>query len=292
MSIFSEDPNSSTFTDAVELCERMHSFSPLICSDRVDIYLPSRKEIIEIVEKLRSIIFPGFWGADGIPIKSLPYHIAYLLDSIPIQLKEQIKRGFCFTSPSVESSTWDCDSCEARAEEIVSKFMTELPELQRKLFIDARAAYNGDPASISVNECIYSYPGLFAITGYRIAHVLYKLDVPIIPRIITEHAHTLTGIDIHPGAEIGESFFIDHGTGVVIGETTIIGNNVRLYQGVTLGAKSFPLDENGNPVKGIPRHPIIEDNVVIYAGATVLGRITIGKDKVIGGNAWITKSVV
>ena len=153
------------------------------------------------------------------------------------------------------------------------------------------AAYEGDPALKSRDEAIFAYPGIFAVTNQRIAHELHVLGVPLIPRIITEHAHALTGIDIHPGAEIGEKFFIDHGTGVVVGETSRIGNNVRLYQGVTLGAKSFPLDEKGNPIKGIDRHPVVEDDVVVYAGATILGRITIGKGSSIGGNVWLTSSV-
>jgi serine O-acetyltransferase len=156
---------------------------------------------------------------------------------------------------------------------------------------DVQAAYEGDPAAKSPGETILCYPGVYAITNQRIAHELYALNVPVIPRIISEDAHSATGIDIHPGARIGRKFFIDHGTGVVIGETCIIGDGVRLYQGVTLGAKSFPLDESGNPIKGIDRHPIIEDNVIIYAGATILGRITIGRNSVIGGNTWVTESV-
>ena len=153
------------------------------------------------------------------------------------------------------------------------------------------AAFNGDPAAKSYGEIIFCYPTIRALTNYRVANQLLKLGVPLIPRILSEMAHSETGIDIHPGAEIGESFTIDHGTGVVIGETCIIGKNVKLYQGVTLGAKSFPLDENGNPIKGIPRHPIVEDNVVIYAGATILGRITVGANSTIGGNLWVTNNV-
>jgi serine O-acetyltransferase len=170
-------------------------------------------------------------------------------------------------------------------------FMERLPEIRRKLNTDVGAAFEGDPALHSPDEAIFCYPGFQAIISQRLAHELFKLGAPLVPRIITEHAHSLTGIDIHPGAAIGDSFFIDHGTGVVIGETCVIGNNVRIYQGVTLGAKSFPLDENGNPIKGIPRHPIVEDDVVIYSGATILGRITIGKGAVIGGNVWVTSDV-
>jgi serine O-acetyltransferase len=166
-----------------------------------------------------------------------------------------------------------------------------LPAIRHLLSTDAQAAYEGDPASISIGETIFAYPSLLALTYYRLAHELYIQKVPLIPRIITEIAHSKTGIDIHPGARIGERFFIDHGTGVVIGETTIIGRNVRLYQGVTLGARSFPLDKDGNPITGIDRHPILEDDVIIYSGATLLGRIRIGKGAVIGGNVWLTEDV-
>ncbi len=159
------------------------------------------------------------------------------------------------------------------------------------LATDVQAAYEGDPAATSPDETILCYPGVLAITSYRLAHELHVLGVPIIPRIITEHAHSITGIDIHPGTNIGESFFIDHGTGVVIGETSIIGNRVRIYQGVTLGAKSFPLDENGNPIKGIDRHPVVEDDVIIYSGTTILGRVVIGCGSVIGGNVWLIHNV-
>lgn len=178
-----------------------------------------------------------------------------------------------------------------KAAAITSELLSKLPRIQHTLATDVKAAYLGDPAATSTDETIFCYPGILAITYQRLAHELYLLGVPLIPRIITEHAHSLTGIDIHPGARIGERFFIDHGTGVVIGETCIIGKNVRIYQGVTLGAKSFPLDEKGNPIKGIERHPIVEDDVVIYSGATILGRVRIGRGAVIGGNVWITRDI-
>ena len=178
-----------------------------------------------------------------------------------------------------------------KAEGQCLEFFSQIPQVRALVQTDLQAAYDGDPAATGYAEIIYAYPGLFAITVYRLAHVLYTLGVPMIPRIMTEHAHSVTGIDIHPGATIGKYFFIDHGTGVVIGETCIIGNNVKLYQGVTLGAKSFPLDEQGNPVKGIPRHPILEDDVIIYSNATILGRITIGRGATIGGNIWVTTDV-
>jgi serine O-acetyltransferase len=179
----------------------------------------------------------------------------------------------------------------ARARRMTAEFLERMPELRRLLALDAVAAYEGDPAASGASEAIFCYPGVRALTSHRIAHELYRLGVPLIPRIISEDAHLETGIDIHPGATIGESLFIDHGTGVVIGETTIIGDRVRLYQGVTLGAKSFPLDADGNPIKGIDRHPIIEDEVTIYSGATILGRITIGARSIIGGNVWLTHDV-
>jgi serine O-acetyltransferase len=174
---------------------------------------------------------------------------------------------------------------------VTRALLARLPDVRRLVSSDVDAAYDGDPALKIKDEAIFSYPGVLAVTNQRIAHELYALGVPLIPRMITEHAHSVTGIDIHPGARIGERFFIDHGTGVVIGETAIIGKNVRLYQGVTLGAKSFPKDEQGVPIKGIDRHPIVEDDVVIYAGATILGRVTIGRGSSIGGNVWLTHGV-
>ncbi len=270
------------------LCEKSNELTQLCNRPRSDIFLPSKKTIIKITDLIRSVIFPGFYGVECVTVKSLPFYVASTIDNIHFELKEQIRRGFCFNAGDHELH---CEECDEKAEIFSRKFISKIPDIQRTLFTDAQAAYDGDPAATSINECIYSYPGVFAVTNYRIANALYKLDVPIIPRIITEYAHNITGVDIHPGATIGNRFFIDHGTGVVIGETTIIGNNVRLYQGVTLGAKSFPLDEDGNPIKGIARHPILEDDVIVYAGATVLGRITIGKGAVVGGNSWITKDV-
>ena len=184
-----------------------------------------------------------------------------------------------------------CDFFREKASEIAGKFIQKLPTLRKILATDVEAAYNGDPAAESYGEIISCYPIIKALSNYRIAHELLLLNVPLIPRIITEMAHSETGIDIHPGAQIGHHFTIDHGTGVVIGATCIIGNHVKLYQGVTLGAKSFPLDENGNPIKGIPRHPILEDEVIVYANSTILGRITVGKGATIGGNIWVTEDV-
>ena len=204
-------------------------------------------------------------------------------------LVEQILAGLCYECPAEEGTY--IKAHRVNAKEITAKFIERLPQLREMLATDVEAAYNGDPAAQSFGEVILCYPAIRAITNYRIAHELHLLGVPLIPRMITEMAHSETGIDIHPAATIGNYFTIDHGTGVVIGATAIIGRNVKLFQGVTLGAKSFPLDDDGNPIKGIPRHPIIEDNVVIYSNATILGRITIGEGATIGGNIWVTDHV-
>ncbi len=251
--------------------------------------MPSVKELSSILEELRTVLFPGYFGDPGIKDRLLHYHIGSILDNVYHRLREQVQRGYCFECTHRNEGL--CRECRLRAEEVVQSLIRKLPDIRHLLSTDAVAAYEGDPASRSVGETIFAYPSLCALTNYRIAHELYLLDIPLIPRIITEIAHSKTGIDIHPGAQIGERFFIDHGTGVVIGETSRIARNVRLYQGVTLGARSFPLDENGKPIKGIDRHPVLEDNVIIYSGATLLGRITIGKNSVIGGNVWLTKDV-
>ena len=269
----------------VEASQRLafHSGRPKNCS----IELPSRSDCIEIVQWLRSLFFPGFFRFSEFSAEGMIFHVGAALDRIAINLKEQIRRGFCFDC----GGEGDLEQCNSRAESITHSFIQRLPEVMTLLIDDVQAAYEGDPAAKSPSETIFCYPGIYAVTNHRIAHELYRLGVPVIPRIVSENAHSITGIDIHPGARIGKSFFIDHGTGVVIGETAIIGDRVRLYQGVTLGAKSFPLDEKGNPIKGIDRHPIIEDDVVIYAGATILGRVTVGARSVIGGNVWLTQGV-
>ena len=249
---------------------------------------PSRNAVIETVEALRSVLFPGYFGRSELNTESVRYHVGATLDHVMRALQEQVQRGLCFVC---EEDTGRCPTCDGRALEITREFLARLPAVRRLLATDVQATYEGDPAATSPGETIFCYPGVQAITDYRLAHELQVLGVPLIPRIITEHAHSITGIDIHPGASIGENFFIDHGTGVVIGETCIIGKRVRIYQGVTLGAISFPLDEKGKPIKGIERHPIVEDDVVIYSGATILGRVVIGHGSVIGGNVWLTRSV-
>ena len=252
--------------------------------------LPSRSEIVQVVELLRSVIFPGYFGNRDITEESLSYHLGATLHRICLIMVDEVHRGLCFACEK-DSDDRTPTECLSRAKRITTEFLKRLPELRRMLALDAYAAYEGDPAAPGPSEAIFCYPGVRALTSHRVAHELYRLEVPLIPRIIAEHAHSETGIDIHPGATIGEGFFIDHGTGVVIGETCVIGDRVRVYQGVTLGAKSFPLDEQGNPIKGIARHPIIEDEVIIYSGATILGRVTIGRSSVIGGNVWLTRSV-
>jgi serine O-acetyltransferase len=251
--------------------------------------LPSRAALADIVEALHSVLFPGYFGEQELSEESLASHLEATLDHVHHELQRQVRRGLCVSCQ--EPDPWECPQCAARAIAVTQAFLARLPEIRRVLFTDVQAAYTGDPAATSPSETVLCYPGILAIANYRLAHELRLLDVPLLPRMITEAAHATTGIDIHPGTTVGEYFFIDHGTGVVIGETAEIGNRVRIYQGVTLGAKSFPLDEHGHPIKGIPRHPIIEDDVIIYSGATVLGRIRVGAGSVIGGNVWLTHDV-
>ena len=254
--------------------------------ERHEHLLPSIEKLREIVELLRSIIFPGYFGGPVLRPESLPHFLGVRIEKLYDLLSEQILRVQHFEGEP--DSTTDSTGQSAA---MARQFIGILPEIRRKLCTDVKAIYDGDPAAKSYGEIIFCYPSIRAMINYRSAHTLLSLGVPLIPRIISEMAHSETGIDIHPGAHIGDYFSIDHGTGVVIGETCIIGNHVRLYQGVTLGAKKFELDHEGNPVKNVPRHPIIEDNVVIYSNANILGRITIGKNSIIGGNVWQTKSV-
>ena len=242
------------------------------------------------MDRLRAALFPGYFGAARVWRESMRHHLAANLDSVYRLLAEQIQRGISF---SCTGEGEGCQNCERNSRELALAFMDKLPDIRHKLAGDAQAGYEGDPAATSPGETIFCYPSMYTMVHHRIAHELYSLKVPLIPRIISEMAHSRTGIDIHPGATIGERFFIDHGTGVVIGETTVIGRNVKLYQGVTLGALSFPKDEStGMLMKGHKRHPNVEDNVVIYAGATILGGdTTIGHDSEIGGNVWLMDSI-
>ncbi len=253
--------------------------------------LPSRQSQVRIVEILQEIIFPGYFGKKGLDSHSIKYHVGDSLESVYELLVVEIYRGIRHSCKLTECETV-CAHCEEIAEAQTIKFLEKISALRHALATDVRAAYEGDPASRGYDEVIFSYPCIFAIMVYRLAHELNLQGIPLLPRMMTEFAHSKTGIDIHPGAIIGNYFFIDHGTGVVIGETTEIGENVKLYQGVTLGALSFPRDESGRVIRGKKRHPTIEDDVVIYAGATVLGGDTvIGKGSVIGGNVWLTQSV-
>ena len=252
--------------------------------------LPSAPALAEVIELCRAVLFPGFFGDPNVTRCTLQRHMTQHIQRLQPLLAEQILSGLCFHEPKDDGKAVPESSKAQLAQELATKFICRLPELRQTLATDVEASYKGDPAAESRAEIISCYPVIKAVTNYRIAHELLLLGVPLIPRIITEMAHSETGIDIHPAATIGSHFTIDHGTGVVIGATCIIGNNVKLYQGVTLGAKSFPLDEEGNPIKGIPRHPILEDDVIVYSNATVLGRITIGRGTVIGGNVWVTES--
>lgn len=249
--------------------------------------MPALPVLEEIMARLRVALFPGFFGRAKVWRESIEYHVSANLDSIYRLLSEQIRRGYCFACKEQDL----CRDCEARGEEGAMRLIDALPKIRDLLVTDTQAAYEGDPAATSAGETVFCYPSMWTMIHHRIAHELYKNKVPLIPRIISEMAHSRTGIDIHPGAQIGEYFFIDHGTGVVIGETCIIGKHCRLYQGVTLGALSFPKNADGTLVKGNLRHPILEDNVTVYAGATILGRITVGEGAVIGGNVWVTSDV-
>ncbi len=251
--------------------------------------LPSQEAVAGIINTCRALIFPVFFGESGVNRYNVSYRTGVLVERLYQQLTEQVAAGLCFVQE--KSKMLDMPKIDAEAEQIAAEFISRLPELRRILGTDVLATYKGDPAAMSQEEVIYCYPAIRAIVNYRVAHELACMNVPVIPRMISEQAHRETGIDIHPAATIGESFTIDHGTGVVIGATAILGRNVKLYQGVTLGAKSFDTDSEGNPVKGIPRHPIIGNDVIIYSNASILGRISIGDGAVIGGNIWVTENV-
>lgn len=278
-----------TLTETIDRLADPQSLQGLFHQHRDGNPLPSSKRLEEIINLSRSILFPGYFGQSQVNIDTIQYQIGVNVEKLHRLLSEQILAGLCFSCG--ETKNIHCNECKTEAERITTQLIAKFPELRRILGTDVVAAFNGDPAAKSTAEIISCYPVIKTLTNYRIAHELFVMGVPLIPRMMMEMAHSETGIDIHPGATIGSYFTIDHGTGVVIGETCVIGNNVKLYQGVTLGAKSFPLDEEGNPIKGIPRHPIIEDNVVIYANATVLGRITIGDHCVVGANTWVLQDM-
>jgi serine O-acetyltransferase len=251
--------------------------------------LPSYREVVEILGDIREILYPGYGRRQNLHMGNVAYHVGDLIDSLHDRLTQQIARAFRHDCKARDLET----DFEAKAQHIAIQLLETLPELRNLLADDVQAAYDGDPAAKGLDEIIFCYPGVAAVSVFRIAHELYRLGVPLIPRMMTEYAHGKTGIDIHPGATIGRRFFIDHGTGVVIGETTEIGEGVKIYQGVTLGALSFARDEEtGQLVRGHKRHPTIEDDVVIYANATILGgKTVIGHHAVIGSSAWITRSI-
>ena len=253
--------------------------------------LPARAILKEVVTGLATALFPNRLGTGEQTREGIDYYVGHLLDANMRLLAGQIQRELRFSAEQEGQNTPARQTIEAEAISRVQRFVKTLPNIRRLLDTDLEAAYEGDPAARSVDEVLVCYPGISAVINHRLAHELYLLGLPLIARMVSEIAHSETGIDIHPGAQIGPSFFIDHGTGVVIGETCIIGERVRLYQHVTLGAKRFPTDENGMLLKGHARHPIVEDDVVVYAGATILGRITIGKGSTIGGNVWLTRSI-
>jgi serine O-acetyltransferase len=268
----------------------INSCSEKGCFDHLEAaVIPSKESLIEIIDLIKDILFPGYFGDQTVDRNTLSYHIGNEITDLFGKLSKQITNSIIQECNRYEE---DCTDCIDRGQEETLKFLKKIPELRSMLASDIVATFEGDPAAKSYDEIIFSYPGIFAMTVYRSAHQLHRQGISILPRIMTEYAHSIVGIDIHPGARIGKGFFIDHGTGVVIGETCEIGNNIRIYQGVTLGSLSFPKDEKGELIRGEKRHPTIEDDVIIYSNATILGGETrIGARSVIGGNVWITKSV-
>ena len=282
--------NNHIISETVDSLASEESLEKLFHKVRDNVPLPSNDALNQIITLAREILFPGYFGQSKVSVDSLKYHMGVNLEKFFRLLKKQVMAGLCFAiDPNDEC--FCVDETRKKAIEITNAVIKKLPEIRNVLATDVEAAFNGDPAATSFGEIISCYPVIRTLSNYRLAHELHLLGVPLIPRMITELAHSETGIDIHPAAQIGHHFTIDHGTGVVIGATCIIGNNVKLYQGVTLGALSFPLDQDGNPIKGIDRHPILEDDVIIYSNATILGRITIGKGSVIGANKWVTDNV-
>ena len=281
--------HSKVLNETVEKLSDECSYKQLFHAYRDEEALPSGEVLEEIIDLCRAILFPGYYGNARISTQTIRFHTGVNIEKLHELLSRQIYAGLCLADTS-------CTSCAeelifSQAEKLSEAFISTLPEMRCLLATDAEAAYNGDPAAQNINEVIFCYPGFRAIGNYRIAHQLYKVGVPFIPRMITEMAHSETGIDIHPGAQIGHYFSIDHGTGTVIGETSVIGNNVRIFQGVSLAGEKLPPDENGNAIRGVPRHPILEDNVTVYSNATLLGKIRVGKGATICGNVWITGDV-
>jgi len=254
-------------------------------------HLPSRKEIFEIIELLFQVFYPGYYGRQDLTQGNLEYHVVTLVSTLRERLATQIQECLCWSDETCLDDRKECSCCE-RSRKLASRLLERLPEIRNTLLEDVQAAYDGDPAAGSIDEIILAYPGLLAVTVHRVAHELHELEVPLMPRIMSEWAHSQSGADIHPGARIGRSFFIDHATGVVVGETCDIGSGVKMYQGVTLGAISHPKDERGRVIRNAKRHPTVEESVTLYANATVLGgRTVVGRGSVVGGSVFLTKSV-
>ena len=283
--------NNATINSVVDKLSQPQSYEGLYHHNPEGQALPSEQAVREFIALVRSTIFPGYYSSSSLHDSTITYHLGVAVERMHRVLAKQILYSLCFAEQEICKGESCNSEQEYKALNIAGAFISYLPELRRMLALDVEAAYQGDPAAESIGEIICCYPSLKAITYHRIAHKLYELQVPLLPRIISEIAHSETGIDIHPAARIGETFFIDHGTGVVIGATCIIGSRVKLYQGVTLGAKSFPKADDGSLIKGIERHPIIGDNVIVYSNTTLLGRINIGEFARIGANMWITEDV-
>lgn len=265
------------------------SYKQLFHTSRDEEALPSSEALREVVDLCRAILFPGFYGKARISIRTIRFHTGVNVQTLHRLLSRQIFAGLCFDDscdPSVPA-----EELKERANTLSGNFISTLPEIRSLLATDAEATFTGDPAARNIGEVIFCYPGFRAIVNYRIAHQLYLLDIPFIPRMISEMAHSETGIDIHPGAKIGHHFSIDHGTGTVIGETAVVGNHVRIFQGVSLAGEKLGQDEWGNVIRGVTRHPVLEDHVTVYSNATLLGKIRVGRGATICGNVWITEDV-
>ena len=280
--------HNDALREAVERLSDEGSYAQLFHAYCEEEELPSGKVLQSLVELCRAILFPGYYGQARITGKTIRFHTGVSIEQLFEELSKQIYAGLCLANTSQTTSS---QAAKATAERIAEEFISSLPELRSLLATDAEAMFDSDPAAQNPGEVIFCYPGFRAICNYRIAHVLYRLEVPFIPRMITEMAHSETGIDIHPGATIGHHFSIDHGTGIVIGETSVIGDYVRIFQGVSLAGAKLPPDEKGNTIRGIARHPILGNHVTVYSNATLIGKIHIGDGATICGNVWVAEDV-
>lgn len=281
--------HSHVLSDTIEKLSDEDSYKQLFHAYRDEEALPSGEVLKEIVDLCRAILFPGYYGNARISKQTIRFHTGVNIEALHTLLSGQIYAGLCFADTASLSRSEE--KISVKAQQLSEAFIAALPGMRHLLATDAEATFNGDPAAQNLSEVIFCYPGFRAIGNYRIAHQLYQLGVPYIPRMISEMAHSETGIDIHPGARIGHHFSIDHGTGTVIGETSVIGNHVRIFQGVSLAGEKLPPDENGNAIRGVARHPHLEDHVTIYSNATLIGKIRIGRGATICGNVWITQDV-